>query len=173
MASEGEASSPRKHMLLELPSEHRSQNLTSSPHANTSCDICKLCCIVNLLYRHIFILIWLPIVFKVPTGTDVFFVPNFRFRCFRNTDIVSVSEVPFSILFPIKNMKTVTVLVFSDRFRLFSPLQVRVPPSRDSARTEQREGRCLRSPCRSRPCMGDRQLGFWGAFTRLPKTSSS
>jgi hypothetical protein len=42
-------------------------------------------------------------------------------------------------------------------------------PSRNSARTEEREGRCLRSPCRSRPCMGDRQLGFWGAFTRLPK----
>jgi hypothetical protein len=46
---------------------------------------------------------------------------------------------------------------------------VRVFPSRDSARTEQREGRCLRSPCRSRPCTGDRQLGFWGASTRLPK----
>jgi hypothetical protein len=36
------------------------------------------------------------IVFKVPTGTDVFFVPNFRFRCFRNIDIVSVSEVTVS-----------------------------------------------------------------------------
>ena len=57
------------------------------------CDICKFCCIVNLLYWDIFIFIWLPIVIKVPTGTDVFFVPNFRFRCFRNTDIVSVSEV--------------------------------------------------------------------------------
>jgi hypothetical protein len=41
-------------------------------------------------------LIWLPIVFKVPTDTDVFSVPNFRFRCFRNTDIVSVSEVTVS-----------------------------------------------------------------------------
>jgi hypothetical protein len=41
-------------------------------------------------------LIWLLIVFKVPTDTDVFFVPNFRFRCFRNIDIVSVSEVTVS-----------------------------------------------------------------------------
>ena len=48
---------------------------------------------------------------------------------------------------------------------------VRVFPSRDSARTEKREGRYLRSRCRSRPCTGDRQLGFWGASTRLPKTS--
>ena len=31
-------------------------------------------------------------------------------------------ELPFPISFPIKNMKTVTVLVFSDRFRLFSSL---------------------------------------------------
>jgi hypothetical protein len=36
MASEGEASPPRKRMLLELPSEHQSQNLTSSPHAITT-----------------------------------------------------------------------------------------------------------------------------------------
>ena len=36
MGSEGEASPPRKRMLLELPSEHQSQNLTLSPHANTS-----------------------------------------------------------------------------------------------------------------------------------------
>jgi hypothetical protein len=50
---------------------------------------------------------------------------------------------------------------------------VRVFPSRDSARTEKREGRWLWSPCRSRPCTRDRQLGFWGASTRLPKTSSS
>jgi hypothetical protein len=41
-------------------------------------------------------------------------------------------------------------------------------PSRNSARKEEREGRCLRRPCRSRPCTGDRQLDFWGAFTRLP-----
>jgi hypothetical protein len=31
-------------------------------------------------------------------------------------------ELPFSILFPIKNMKTVIVLVFTDRFRPFSSL---------------------------------------------------
>jgi hypothetical protein len=39
MASDGEASPPWKRMLLELPIEHQSQNLTSSPHAegaNTS-----------------------------------------------------------------------------------------------------------------------------------------
>jgi hypothetical protein len=58
-------------------------------------------------------------------------------------------------------------------FRVTAQPQVRVFPSRDSARTEQREGSCLRSPCRSRPCTGDRQLGFWGASTRLPKSSSS
>jgi hypothetical protein len=52
-----------------------------------------------------------------------------------------------------------------------SSRRVRVFPSRDSARTEKREGRCHRNPCRSRPCTGDRQLGFWGASTRLPKTS--
>jgi hypothetical protein len=40
---------------------------------------------------------------------------------------------------------------------------VRVFPSRDSARTEKQEGRCLRSRCRSRPCTGDRQLCFWGS----------
>jgi hypothetical protein len=54
-----------------------------------------------------------------------------------------------------------------------SPAQVWVFPSRSSARTEKREGRCLRSPCRSRPCTGDQQLGFSGASTRLPKSSSS
>jgi hypothetical protein len=31
-------------------------------------------------------------------------------------------ELPFSILFPIKNMKMVMVLVFTDRFRPFSSL---------------------------------------------------
>jgi hypothetical protein len=40
-------------------------------------------------------------------------------------------ELPFSILFPIKNMKTVMILVFTDRFRLFSSLHARViPPTR-------------------------------------------
>jgi hypothetical protein len=54
-------------------------------------------------------------------------------------------------------------------FRITVHQQVRVFPSRNSARTEEREGRCLRSPCCSRPCTGDRQLGFWGASTRLPE----
>jgi hypothetical protein len=57
-------------------------------------------------------------------------------------------------------------------FRITVQPQVRVFPSRDSARTEKREGRCLRSPCRSIPCTGDRQLGFWGASTRLPEHHS-
>jgi hypothetical protein len=35
-------------------------------------------------------------------------------------------ELPFPISFPIKNMKTVTVLVFSDRFRPFSSLDIRI-----------------------------------------------
>jgi hypothetical protein len=35
-----------------------------------------------------------------------------------------------------------------------SSRRVRVFPSRDSARTEKREGRCLRSLCRLRPCTG-------------------
>jgi hypothetical protein len=55
-----------------------------------------------------------------------------------------------------------------NHFRVTAQQQVRVFPSRDSTRTEKREGRCLRSPCRSRPCTGDQQLGFWGASTRLP-----
>jgi hypothetical protein len=38
------------------------------------------------------------------------------------------SELPFSILFPIENMKTVMVLVFTDRFRPFSSLPVAVWP---------------------------------------------
>jgi hypothetical protein len=45
-------------------------------------------------------------------------------------------------------------------FRVTLQPQVWVFPSRSSARTERREGRCLRIPCRSRPCSGDRQLGF-------------
>jgi hypothetical protein len=56
-----------------------------------------------------------------------------------------------------------------NHFRVTTQPQVRVFPSRDSVRTEKREGRCLRSPCRSRPCTRNQQLGFWGASTRLPK----
>jgi hypothetical protein len=63
----------------------------------------------------------------------------------------------------------VTRYTRENTFRTQSSSRVRVFPSRDSARTEKREGRCLRSPCRSRPCTRDRQLGFWGASTRLPK----
>ena len=33
---------------------------------------------------------------------------------------------------------------------------------------EVREGRCLRSPCRSRPCTRDRQLGFWERLCDCP-----
>jgi hypothetical protein len=60
----------------------------------------------------------------------------------------------------------------AETFQNHSPTEVWVFPSRNSARTEAREGSCLRSPCRSRPCTGDRQLGFWGAFTRLPEHPS-
>jgi len=49
-----------------------------------------------------------------------------------------------------------------------NPATKKESPSRNSVRTEEREGRCLRSPCRSRPCTRDRQLGFWGASTLLP-----
>jgi hypothetical protein len=37
-------------------------------------------------------------------------------------------ELPFPISFPIKNMKTVTVLVFTDRFRPFSSLVMTSTP---------------------------------------------
>jgi hypothetical protein len=54
---------------------------------------------------------------------SVFSIPNFRFRYFRNTDIVSVSEVTVSdFVSDKKNMEMVMVLVFSDRFGPFSPL---------------------------------------------------
>jgi hypothetical protein len=53
-----------------------------------------------------------------------------------------------------------------------SSRRVRVFPSRDSTRTEKREGRCLRSPCRSRPCTRDRQLGFPGDMTREARQGS-
>jgi hypothetical protein len=59
-----------------------------------------------------------------------------------------------------------------NHFRITVQPQVWVFPSHNSARTEEREGRCLRSPYRSRPCTGDRQLGFWGESTRLPEHPS-
>jgi hypothetical protein len=78
---------------------------------------------------------------------------------------------------PHKRLNRGEPLAFGTReqnhFRVTTQRQVRVFSSRDSARTEKRDDRCLRSPCRSRPCTGDRQIGFWGASTRLPKTSSS
>ena len=54
-------------------------------------------------------------------------------------------------------------------FRKHSSVARWLSSSRNSAHTEKREGRCLRSPCRSGPCTGDQQLGFWGASTRLPE----
>ena len=51
----------------------------------------------------------------------------FSYRTF-DFDVSEISisfpfpKLPFPISFPIKNMKTVMVLVFSDRFRPFSPL---------------------------------------------------
>jgi hypothetical protein len=82
-----------------------------------TCDICDLYCIVKLLYWYVY-------------------RSNFRFRplpayfSYRNfvSDVSEVPisfpfpEFPFPISFPIKNMKTVTVLVFTDRFRPFSSL---------------------------------------------------
>jgi hypothetical protein len=50
----------------------------------------------SLLYCELVIFICLPVVFSIPTTTDVFSVSNFRFRCFRNIDIVSVSELTIS-----------------------------------------------------------------------------
>jgi hypothetical protein len=46
---------------------------------------CQLCCIMKFDM--------FTVVFKISTVTGVFSAPNFRFRCFRNTDIVSVSGV--------------------------------------------------------------------------------
>jgi hypothetical protein len=50
------------------------------------------------------------------------FVPIFRFRCFRNTNIVSVSGVTVFNFVSNKNMETEIVLTFTDRFRPFSSL---------------------------------------------------
>jgi hypothetical protein len=54
-------------------------------------------------------------------------------------------------------------------FRTTVQPQVWVFPSHNSARTEEQEGMCLRSPCCSRPCTGNRQFSFWGASSRLPE----
>jgi hypothetical protein len=75
---------------------------------------CQLCCIVK---------------FDMFTDRILDFDRYFRFP--HQTFVFDVSEIPisfpfpelpFSILFPIKNMKTVMVLVFTDRFRPFSSL---------------------------------------------------
>jgi hypothetical protein len=78
------------YVFLEEQTVHPKLQLSCSL---TTCIHVITDCVMNLLYWDIFILIWLPIVFKVSTGTDVFFVPNFWFWCFRNTDIVFISEV--------------------------------------------------------------------------------
>jgi hypothetical protein len=59
-------------------------------------------------------------------------------------------ELPFSILFPIKNMKTVMVLVFTDRFRPFSSLPAEALNARQSAQksgTREVAHRTLYSTC--------------------------
>jgi hypothetical protein len=73
----------------------------------------KFAILVNLLYCELviswivnlwslwsfvnFVVLWslicLPIVFWISIVTGVFSAPKFRFRCFRNTDIVSISKV--------------------------------------------------------------------------------
>jgi hypothetical protein len=54
----------------------------------------------------------------ISTVTAVFSAPKF---CFRNTDIVSVSGVTVFDFVSDKNMKTVMVLVFTDRFHPYPP----------------------------------------------------
>jgi hypothetical protein len=55
--------------------------------------------------------------------TDIIFVLNFHFLCFRITNVVFVSGVTvFDLVSEKKNMKTKIVLVFNDSFRPFSPL---------------------------------------------------
>jgi hypothetical protein len=90
-----------------------------------------------------------------------------RFNSELNLSVACLFVSPrFSFSFPstmIKGENTCHLVHESRTFRNTVHPQVWVFPSRNSARTEKREGRCLRSPCRSRPCTGDRQLGFWGS----------
>ena len=51
-----------------------------------------------------------------------FFYQTFVFDVSKLLMSFSFPELLFSILFPRKNMKTKMALVFTDRFRLFSPL---------------------------------------------------
>jgi hypothetical protein len=79
---------------------------------------CQLCCIMKFD-------MFTDRILDFDRYRGVFSAPNFRFRCFRNTDIVSVSGVTvFDFVFDKKNMKMVMVLVFTDRFRPFSSLTV-------------------------------------------------
>ena len=56
------------------------------------------------------------LIFRISIDTGIFSVSNFCFRYFRITDIVFVSEVIDSDSISGKNMKTETVLAFSDCF---------------------------------------------------------
>jgi hypothetical protein len=84
-------------------------------HELWTCDLLSILfyCEVWYVYRSYFRFRPLPVYFLHRTFvSDVFEIPiSFPFP-----------ELPFSILFPIKNMKTVMVLVFTDRFRPFSSL---------------------------------------------------
>ena len=89
-------------------------------HELWTCGLCDLLstllyCEVWYVYRSYFRFRPLPVYFPHRTFvSDVSEIPiSFPFP-----------ELPFSILFPIKNMKTVMVLVFTDRFRPFSSLLV-------------------------------------------------
>jgi hypothetical protein len=89
-------------------------------HELWTCGICDLLsilfyCEVWYVYRSYFRFRPLPVYFPHRTFvSDVSEIPiSFPFP-----------ELPFPISFPIKNMKTVMVLVFTDRFRPFSSLFV-------------------------------------------------
>jgi hypothetical protein len=60
---------------------------------------CQLVIMVNFFYWDIFILVCLPILFYITIVIGIFFMSNFRFWCFWNTDTVSVSGVTISISF--------------------------------------------------------------------------
>jgi hypothetical protein len=92
-------------------------------------------------------------------------------------------KLPFPISFSIKNMKTVTVLVFSDRFRPFSPLVLTFPVSPFSqsrlatdagAAAADKAGTCAQRTPSSRwaivltnRCSGGRSLRGLGGMSRL------
>jgi hypothetical protein len=89
-------------------------------HELWTCGICDLLsilfyCEVWYVYRSYFRFRPLPVYFPHRTFvSDVSEIPiSFPFP-----------ELPFSILFSIKNMKTIMVLVFTDRFRPFSSLSM-------------------------------------------------